>query len=327
MKRKGIFYADKQHVNFSTTQFYEAYSDDVISKLMDLVDIGPEIYDYREMEKHRDEFRRVEFLFSNWGMPKVTITEIKEFFPSLKAVFYAGGLTDHFDVPFNVCGIKVFDAKAVHAIPVAEYTMAAIIMANKGAFSTREWLRNNDYVKARECALKYEGNFYSRIGILGVGNVGTYLIKLLKNFNLEILVYDPFVSDEKIRELGVMRAPLDEIFSMCNIVTNHMANNSTTYGLINHEYLSRLSDYSTFINTGCSDQINLDDLYHLVNENPTITVVLDPVQEVSDEIYRWAKFDNVFRTPIISGSSGNEIARMGEYLYEQCKAYVEVLVK
>lgn len=92
------------------------------------------IYTKADVLQNPLHFRDTEFVFSTWGIPVFTEEEIKEYLPSLKAVFYGAGSVQKFARPFLNCGVKVFSAWAANAVPVAEYTVAQIILANKGFF-------------------------------------------------------------------------------------------------------------------------------------------------------------------------------------------------
>ena len=91
-------------------------------------------YNKQDLIDHTERFSDTEYIFSTWGMPRLSETEIKEYLPSLKCVFYAAGSVQSFAAPFLNCNIRVFSAWAANAIPVAEYTVAQIILANKGFF-------------------------------------------------------------------------------------------------------------------------------------------------------------------------------------------------
>jgi len=63
-------------------------------------------------------------------MPEFTEDEIKTYLPNLKAIFYGAGSVQSFARPFLNCGVRIFSAWAANAIPVAEFTVAQIILAN-----------------------------------------------------------------------------------------------------------------------------------------------------------------------------------------------------
>lgn len=322
-KKKGAFIIDKQHLDYVEGQFYEIYSDEVLTKICDLLDIKVELIDVNQLASHQAELADVEFLFSFWGMSPISVADIQTYLPKVRVLFYAGGRIDHFAAPFHACGIKIVSAIDVHAIPVAEFTVAEILLANKGAFLCREILRNEGYLAAREHAYQYEGNLYSRVGVLGVGNVGRKVIEYLRPFQVEVLACDPRLTPRQAKELGVELVSMEELFSNCNVVTCHLQNSVATENLITYEYLSMMGDHTTFINNGDGRHVSNEDLARALRENPTLTAVIDVSEPRQEDPAGLLALPNVFRTPLIAGSMGNEVSRMGQYVYEQCRKLIE----
>ena len=93
------------------------------------------VYTKAEVLSTPELFQNTEYIFSTWGMPQFTEEEIKRYLPSLKAVFYGAGSVQAFARPFLNCGVKVFSAWAANAVPVAEYTVAQILLAKPGVRS------------------------------------------------------------------------------------------------------------------------------------------------------------------------------------------------
>jgi phosphoglycerate dehydrogenase-like enzyme len=320
---KGVFLADKTSPFFDTKTFYNIFSDYNMEVLLEIIDISPMIVDRNRLEENASLLCDADFIFSTWGLGFLSQQEILRYFPRLQAVFYAAGSVRHFVRPFFNCGIRIFSARTAHAVPVAEYTLAQILLAGKGVQRLNAQYKQQGYEAAKAFAGKFDGNYYGRIGILGAGNVGTKLIELLKPFSMDILVYDPFLTPERAEELGVHKASLDILFSTCNVITNHMASNDRTRNSIHYDRLCQMQDYTTLINTAQGDQINMEDLIRFLSANKTITAILDVTEpEPLSPGHPLLAMDNVILTPRIAGSMGNELARMGEYMVRECKAYV-----
>ncbi len=266
------------------------------------------------------EFAGVEFIFSTWGMPRFSAEEIRRYFPDLRAVFYAAGSVQGFARPFLDCGVRVFSAWAANAIPVAAYTVAQILLAAKGFFPAWRTMKSGDAKLAKKTAAAYPGNFGAKIGVLGAGQIGSLVISQLAPAQASILVYDPFLSAERAAALGVVRAELSEVFSACDIVTNHLANKPQTVGLLNYDLFSRMPERAVFINTGRGAQVVEDDLVRALSEEPGRMALLDvthPEPPVRD--HPFYRMENVILTPHIAGSMGNEVARMGEYMMQEAE--------
>ena len=277
-----------------------------------------------DMLQEPARFRNTEYVFSTWGMPQFSEDEIKDTLPSLKAVFYAAGSVQKFARPFLNCGIKVFSAWAANAVPVAEYTVAQIILANKGFFSSSRLAKMGDRKAASQCFHSYPGNYNVKIGIIGAGMIGKLVIRMLKQYNLEALVFDPFLPDEKAKELGVKKVSLETVFRECQVVSNHLANNEQTKDLLGGSLFKKMLPYATFLNTGRGAQVVENDLIEVLKNRPDLTAVLDvtfPEPPTDDsELYT---LPNCILTPHIAGSAGNEVRRMGEYMKEEYKKFIQ----
>jgi len=234
-------------------------------------------------------------------------------FANLKIVLYGAGSVQSFARNYLGLGIQVVSAWAANAIPVAEYTVAQIVLANKGFFQTSRMYKMN-YAQARKLTQQYTGNYGNDVGLLGAGMIGKKVIELLRNYNMKVKVYDPFLPDAKAMELGVQKAELIDIFSTCETISNHLANLPATVGILNKEHFSRMLPYATFINTGRGAQVVEADLIEAMRDQPMRTALLDvtfpePIQADSPLL----KLDNVILTPHIAGSMSKEVARMGIY--------------
>lgn len=266
---------------------------------------------------HPERTAHTEFLFSTWGMPSFTEAEIAACFPRAKALYYAAGSVQSFARPFLRRGIRVFSAWAANAVPVAEYAAAQILLANKGYFVAAR-LCAADYEEAHRIFASFPGNYGCRVGILGAGMIGSLVIDYLRRNHLDILVFDPFLSDEKAASMGVRKTSLKEIFSSCQTISNHLANNDQTVHMLDGRLFSLMGDTVTFLNTGRGQQVVEPDLCEALRQRPLATAVLDvthPEPPQADHPFR--TLPNVILTPHIAGSSGNEVHRMAVYMREE----------
>jgi len=290
-----------------------AYPDDVLATIRQYVDLSDTIYTPDTVPAE------AEYIFSTWGMPAMTEAQIAEKLPNLKAVFYGAGSVQHFARPFLARGIAVYSAWAANAVPVAETTVAEIILANKGFYQTTRVFKEQGKPAATALLANYPGSYGNKIGILGFGMIGSLVAKMLQNYTLEAMVYDPFVSDEKLAACGARRAELDEIFASCDVITNHIANIPATVGMLTYDHFSKMKPYATFLNTGRGAQLIEADLVRALTEVPTRTAVLDVTHpEPPEEGHPFYTMPNVILSPHLAGSHQRAIARMGAYMAEEC---------
>lgn len=299
------------------------YARESINTINKYAVIYPELVEKENLKIYEEYLKNVEVVFATWGMSELSEEEIGRYFPKLKAVFYAAGSVQYFAHPFLNKGITVVSAWAANAVPVAEYTMAQILLANKGFFQNNI-ITKKDYFSARMYSDTFSGNYSVNVGILGAGMVGTKIIELLKPFNIQVLVYDPFLSDERAEKLGVRKCTLTEIFLQCQTISNHIANLPATVGILNKEYFSKMLPNATFINTGRGAQVVEKDLIEALKTMPTRTAILDVTEpEPPLPNSEFLEMENVIITSHIAGSTSKEVERMGCYMAEEFVRFIE----
>ena len=266
-----------------------------------------------------ERYKNTSVIFSTWFMPSFSEDEIQKFFPSLKAVFYAAGTVKYFAQPFLNQGVRIFSAVKANAIPVAEFVTAQIILANKGYFQSQKDYKKPfwrlSFNKARNYTFQKKGNYNAKIGIIGCGSVGSMIVELLKPFKLDVYIYDPFLSEKRIQELGVERSNLNKIFADCDVISNHLPDIAETKGMLNLKLFSLMQEHATFINTGRGTQVVEKDLAKVMRKKPKACALLDVTTK--EPIWPWSSLlrkKNVFITPHIAGSQSNEYERMVQYM-------------
>ncbi len=308
----------------SDSHYELVYNGRSMKKMEAIPELDSIRYTSKYVLSHPKDFSDVENIFSTWGMPALTETQIKEIFPALKRVFYAAGSVQPFARPFLACGVEVYSAWGANGISVAEYTVAQIILACKGFFTLSALVKQKERGEAERIKRSFPGVYGERVGLIGCGMIGSIVAEMLKRYSMEVLVYDPFLSDERAEQLGVRKAELGEIFSTCSVVSNHLANKKETVGMLRYEHFAAMRPYSSFINTGRGAQVVEDDLVRALREREDITAILDVTYpEPAEYSHPFYSLPNCVLTPHIAGSIlPSDQVRMVEYMieeYENCK--------
>lgn len=316
---KAIFFTD------NSRRLENVFNDQHISKLEKICpQIDKNVFDKKFVLDNAALFQDTEYIFSTWGIQPLTEEEIRCCFPKLKCLFHAAGSVQAFGRAYLNCGVRVFSAWAANAVPVAEYTVAQVILANKGFFATTKVMDTENYGASCSLFRKYPGNYQTKIGIIGAGMIGKLVIRMLKAYRVEVLVYDPFLPDEVADELEIQKVSLEELFAQCNVISNHLANNEQTQNLLDYRFFSSMKPYATFLNTGRGAQVVETDLIRALEERPDITAVLDVTNPepplAQSKLY---DLDNCVLTPHIAGSSGNEFWRIADYIIEEFERYLK----
>jgi len=290
-------------------------------KVAEISELYPEVITLGNFGQHADKIGNIEAVFSTWGMPRFTSEQLDQL-PNLKAAFYAAGSVKGFADPLLERGIIVVSGWGANGVPVAEYALAQILLSNKGYFRN---MRSCTFPETRGKVPGYAGNYGETVAILGAGMIGRTLIRLLSNFKLNVIVWDPFLSDEKAKELGVEKVEtLLEAFRRGFAVSNHLANVPETRGLLKGELFASMREGATFINTGRGATVVESDLIRTLQKRTDLTALLDvtdPEPPKPDSLFY--EMPNVHLTSHIAGSIGDEVVRMADYMIEEFQAWEE----
>lgn len=304
------------------SKFRLVFPEEVLIKLKQYGEVSPELIGKKNSEQHKSFLAECTVAFSTWGMPELSEEEIRKYMPELKCVFYAAGSVQYFARPFLDSNVRIFSAYAANAVPVIEYTVSQILLASKGFYQGAKRFRIA-LSSARSHTQKSKGNFGIKVGLIGLGAIGSGVAEKLKEYDIEVLGYDPFCSEEKAEKLGVRLTDLETIFKDCFVISNHLANKKELKNIFNEKHFSLMQKRSTFINTGRGDQVNELDLAKTLLRHPSITVVADVLK---NEIHPFTSplfwCPNAILTPHIAGSMGNETHRMAYYMIEELERFI-----
>jgi phosphoglycerate dehydrogenase-like enzyme len=263
----------------------------------------------------------VEAIVSGWGMPKMD-PGLMALFPNLKIIFYGAGSIKGFATPeMWAKGIRVVSAWAANAIPVADFTLAEIILSLKNF-----WSASAKYKQAGERkghAAPPAGIYKSTVGLLSLGMIGKLVINRLKPFDLNILAFDPFVSQEQGRELGCTMVSLDDVFRLSDVVSCHTPWLKETEKMITGNHFELMKQGATFINTARGAVVDEPGMIAVLQKRPDIYAILDVTHpEPPSKDSPLFSLPNVVLSPHIAGSMGGECRRMGQYMIEEIKRYL-----
>jgi phosphoglycerate dehydrogenase-like enzyme len=207
----------------------------------------------------------------------------------------------------------------MNAIPVAEFTLAQILLSTKGYFcNTREY----NHPAAHKTAFIGTGNFGETVALLGAGAIGRRVIELLRPFHLKIIVFDPFLSDDDAAELGVEKVSLQAAFERAFVVSNHLANLPETVGMLHGGLFESMRPHATFINTGRGATVDEPAMISVLQKRPDLTALLDVTfPDIPAENSPLFSAPNIQLSTHIAGSNGDEFVRLADCCIEEFLAW------
>ncbi|MFD8919074.1 hydroxyacid dehydrogenase [Streptomyces sp. NPDC059569] len=272
----------------------------------------PPVLDDFTTDRARATLADVEILVTGWGCPPLD-QAVLDLAPRLRAVAHtAGTIRGHITEACWERGIEVSSAAAANALPVAEYTVAMILLSGKRALE-----RARDYRGARDRDdwLGMDGavgNYGRTVGILSASLIGRRVIELLRPYDFRLLLHDPYVSDEEAAALGVRPVGLGDLFAHSDTVSVHTPLLPATRGLVSRELLTSMRPDSVLINTARGAVVDQDALTDVLGEK-RIRAVLDVTEPetLPPDHPLWA-CENALITPHLAGSQGNETRRLAD---------------
>ncbi|NUP45593.1 MAG: hydroxyacid dehydrogenase [Streptomyces sp.] len=295
------------------------FPDAVRRRLERAVKVSPQILTEFTSPSSRAELADTDVLLTGWGSPPLDADALA-CAPRLAAVVSAAGSALpplHAD-PVLTRRLRFANAGAANAVPVAEYSVAMILLAGKRIFeSARLYRARRDFID-REAVFPDAGNYRRTVGLIGASRIGRLVIeRLRRSTDLRIVVADPYLSVEEAALLGVHLVGLPELMRSVDVVSVHAPLLPETRGMITAELLALLPDGATVINSARGAVIDQDALLAELAAG-RLNAILDVTHpEVLPADHPLYDLDNVFLTPHMAGSVGNELRRMGEHVVDE----------
>jgi phosphoglycerate dehydrogenase-like enzyme len=264
-----------------------------------------------------------DILLTGWGAPQVDAAALG-LMPHLRAIIHAAGtVKQHISAEVYARGIQVTAAVEANAVPVAEFTFAAIVFAAKrvGRFGYEYRARRDMTARTLPGLAARSGTNGIVVGVVGASRVGRRVLRLLPNLDASVLVSDPHLEAPDAIAMGAVKVGLDELVRSSDIVTLHAPALPETARMIGRDQLAAMRDGAVLINTARGALVDTGALTaELVSGRiDAVLDVTDPEPLPPDSpLY---ELPNVLLTPHIAGSVGNEVPR----LLEQAIAEIERL--
>jgi phosphoglycerate dehydrogenase-like enzyme len=264
----------------------------------------------------------VEVLLTGWGAPRLDAARLDRM-PRLRAMLHCAGtvrplVTD----AFWDRGILASSVAEVNAVPVAEFTLAAIIFAGKKApfiAAAPEVRRDPGLRITRFGELS---NLGRTIGVVGFSRVGRRVVDLVQQLeDVVCLVADPYADPVEIMRAGGVPTPLEDLLPRVDVLSLHAPELPSTRHMIAAPQLAALRDHATVVNTARGSLIDTAALEAECASGRlnAILDVTDPEPLPADSpLYR---LPNVMVTPHLAGSLGSELFRMTDAALDELERF------
>ena len=287
-----------------------------IAAFAEVVDLAGILTEF-ESDAARQVLTDTEILVTGWGSPPVDEVTLAAA-PRLRAILHAAGSVKH-HVTSDVWerGIQVSSAATANAVPVAEYTAAMIVLANKRVLPIARRYRAERRAFDVEQRFPGLGNFGKRVGIVGASKIGRNVIELLRPYAVEVVVYDPFLSADEASGLGVEIVGLDELLATSDVVSVHAPSLPETHGMIDARGIALMRPGTTLVNTARGELVDQEALTARVLGGDLFAILDVTTPWVLDADHPLFDHEHVLLTPHIAGSLGVELGRLADVALDE----------
>lgn len=251
-------------------------------------------------------------------------TEMLEKMPKMKLLQVMSAGFDRLDVPaIRELGIEVCNNSPAIARSVAEHAIGMMMMVYKRLPQGIDGVKGGTWqqpAKSGEFGKVYELSGRT-VGIIGLGNIGTWVAKMLQGFETTTLYTDvrEFPAETE-RELNVTRVSMDELLDRSDIVTVHVPLSLSTTGLMGRREFAAMKPDAIFINTCRGPVQNEAELIEALNAGEILGAGLDVTEiEPTPLDTPLMKMDNVVLTPHLAGSSEERVDRALVFSFENAR--------
>jgi len=237
----------------------------------------------------------------------------------LKVIGRAGIGVDNVDVhAATKRGIIVANAPESNIVAAAEHTLAMLLAQARNIPQAHASLKAGKWERGRFGGVEVHEK---TLGILGFGRIGQLVAERAKAFGMTVVAFDPYVSSERYRELGVDRAgsPAD-LYAAADIVTIHLPKTEETVKFVDAEAFGQMKDGVRIVNCARGELLDLDALKEALKSGKVAGASLDvfPEEPVTD--HPLFEYENVVVTPHLGASTIEAQDRAGVITAEQVVA-------
>jgi D-3-phosphoglycerate dehydrogenase len=246
--------------------------------------------------------------------------------PDLKLVAVARGGPVNIDTQAaRQRGIQVVNTPGRNASAVAEFTIGAILAETRrirlGHETLRQGLWRGDLYRADLTGRELHE---MTVGIVGYGQIGTRLVKLLKVFGPRIVVCDPYIElDNDDREDGVEQVTWQQLLEVSDVVTLHARVSAETTHMTNADTLRAMRKDSVLINTARGPLVDYPALLNALQSGEIAGAMLETFDvEPPSSSSTLIKLSNVTLTPHIAGASVWTVRKAARMAAEEVRRYL-----
>jgi len=246
--------------------------------------------------------------------------ELLEGAQRLKVIGRAGAGVDNIDLEAATRrGILVMNTPGGNTISACELTLAMILALARRLPQANARVKAGQWPRKEFLGTELHGK---RLGIIGLGRIGSEVARRAQAFGMEVVAHDPFVAEERARRLQVRLAPLDELLATSDVISLHIPRTSATERLIGPEAFAKMKDGALLVNCARGGVVDEAALAEALRSGKVAGAALDVFEHEPPTGSPLLEFDQVIATPHVGATTREAQANVARQIAEQV---VEVL--
>lgn len=246
--------------------------------------------------------------------------EIIEAANNLKVIGRAGSGLDNVDkVAASKKGIVVMNTPGGNTITTAEHAVAMMFSLARQIPEATASMKAGKWDKKRFMGVEL---FRKTLGIIGIGNIGKEVAKRSLGLGMTVIGYDPYLSEENAKEIGIEKVELSELFRRSDFITIHTPITAETKNLINSKTIQMMKDGVRIINCARGGIVNEADLYEALKSGKVASAALDVFEKEPPGDSPLLTLDNVVCTPHLGASTEEAQENVAIAIAEQVAEYL-----
>ncbi|MCR3921701.1 MAG: phosphoglycerate dehydrogenase [Firmicutes bacterium] len=234
---------------------------------------------------------------------------------NLKVVGRAGVGIDNIDVEAATeQGIIVLNAPEGNTISAAEHTVAMMTSLARNIPAAASSLKAGEWKRSAFMGVELYGK---TLGVIGLGRIGTEVIKRAQAMGMDIVGYDPYISDERAEKLGVKLATLEEIYRKADFITVHTPLTKSTKHMISTKELAMMKDSVRLINCARGGLIDEAALCEALQTGKIAGAAIDVFEEEPATCNPLCELKNIIVTPHLGASTAEAQINVAVQVAEQ----------
>lgn len=236
--------------------------------------------------------------------------ELLEAGERLRVVGRAGIGVDNIDVEAATeRGILVVNAPTANSMSATEHTFALLLALTRNVPAADRSMKAGQWDRKSFLGSELHGK---TLGLIGCGQIGQRVASRARGFEMQVVAYDPYLSPETARSLGVEPVELDELVARADVVSFHVPLTDGTRNLLDAERIARLKPGCFVVNCGRGGVIDEQALFAALESGQVAGAALDVFSEEPPADFSLASHERVVATPHIGASTREAQARIAE---------------